>query len=82
MTVWVDNAAVLFRGKPRFHLAASSLPELHAFAERAGVRRCWFHPGQRPHYDITEEQRARALDLGAVPVSPRTLVRLLQKTLH
>lgn len=53
--------------------------ELHAFAARIGLRREWFQ--SRPdkasaaHYDLTPPRRARALQLGAVAVTARELVR-------
>jgi len=52
------------------------LEELHAFAEQLGLRRTWFqqHP-LAPHYDLTVNKRARALELGAVFVSGREQAR-------
>lgn len=76
MSCYVDDAAVPYRGRPRYHLAADSLGELHDFAAAIGVARCWFHAGaRRPHYDITAPQRDAALKAGALPVSSRELVR-------
>lgn len=80
MTAYVDDAAKLWKGKPRFHMTADSLEELHAFACAIQVNRCWFHRGARhPHYDITEAQRAVALKHGARAVSQRELVRVALK---
>lgn len=79
MTVYVDDAAIVWRGKPRFHLCADSPQELHQFAAAIGVRPCWFHRGARfAHYDITAEQRQEALAAGAVALESRELVRLLR----
>ena len=76
MSTFVDDAAILYKGKQRYHLMADSVAELHAFAMRAGVKRCWFHNTMRyPHYDITEVQRGAALELGAQPLSSREMVR-------
>ena len=35
------------------HIAADRLAELHDFASRVGIKRCWFHGSERghPHYD-------------------------------
>lgn len=49
------------------------LAELHAFADRLGMRRSWFqsHP-LAPHYDLTASRRELALRLGAVYVPAKT----------
>jgi hypothetical protein len=82
MSAYVDDAAIMWKGKARFHMSADSLEELHAFAARIGVKRCWFHRGSRyPHYDITLPQRQAALAAGAVAVSQPEMARLA-KRLH
>jgi hypothetical protein len=81
MAVCVDRAAVLWRGRRRHHLAADTLAELHAFAARVGIRRCWFHNNARhPHYDVTDEQRAAAIVAGALEVDERTLVVVAKRS--
>lgn len=75
MPVYVDDAAILYRSKLRYHMTASSLEELHAFAQSVGIKRCWFHRGSRyPHYDVTGEQRAAAILAGALAISSKELV--------
>lgn len=54
------------------HMFADSPDELHAMAERIGLRREWFQD-QKPnpemhHYDVQPAKRAQALRLGAVEV--------------
>ena len=49
----------------------ASFEELHAFAARLGIPRRFF---QGDHYDLPAHLRARALELGAVPVSTRELL--------
>lgn len=72
----MDDAALVFRGKPRYHLMAATLAELHSFCATAGIKRCWFHnTAGAPHYDITEEQRTRAIALGAEAVRFRDIKR-------
>jgi hypothetical protein len=75
MPVFVDDAAICYRGKARYHLAADSVEELHGFALQIGIRRCWFHRGRFLHYDVTGEQRDRAIAAGARAVTSRELVR-------
>lgn len=60
--------------------------ELHAFAEKIGLRREWFQdpavtgkskaePGTRAaenwHYDVTDRKRQEAIRLGAKPIGIR-----------
>jgi hypothetical protein len=75
MAVYVDDASIPaeVRNGPRVHnsrwshLTADTADELHAFAQRLGLRREWFQDGRHPHYDVTEGKRHRALQLGAQP---------------
>jgi hypothetical protein len=61
------------------HMQADTLEELHAMAERIGLRRAWFQskPGKpwHDHYDLTRERRALAIELGAVPIGWREAAR-------
>lgn len=75
------------------HLFADTQDELHAFAARLGLRRSWFQDpvkvgkpfkarqGSRAaenwHYDVTESKRAQAVRLGAVEVSWRDAVAII-----
>ncbi|MEU0497967.1 DUF4031 domain-containing protein [Mycobacterium sp. NPDC006124] len=75
------------------HLFADSPEELHDFAVRLGLRRSWFQdptktgkpfrakPGSRAaqnwHYDVTEGKRRQAVALGAVEVSSREAVAII-----
>jgi hypothetical protein len=64
------------------HLQADTTDELHAFAERLGLRREWFQsrPGrpENDHYDLTQAGRARALELGAIGEDRRAGTRRRQ----
>jgi hypothetical protein len=73
VAVYVDDAFVagdwgFFTGGG--HLQADSLEELHAFAERLGLRRAWFQTRparpEHDHYDLTRAGRERAIALGAI----------------
>lgn len=78
--VYVDDADVPRYGRGWFHLTADSLDELHAFAACVGLAARAFHRGARhPHYDITAAQRLKALRSGALPVSPREVVRIARQ---
>ncbi|CAN5289372.1 DUF4031 domain-containing protein [soil metagenome] len=58
------------------HLVSDdSLDELHAFAASAGIpRRAFDHD----HYDVPERRYDDLVELGAVPVTGRELLRRLQ----
>jgi hypothetical protein len=80
MTIYVDGLRN-WGWKLRGHKVASchmfcsdvDLEELHAFAERIGMRREWFQPHRvTPHYDLTARRRAMAVALGAIEVDRRT----------
>lgn len=84
MTCYVDplvhNGWVL-RGRAiaNCHLftASDTLDELHALAQRIGLKRDWFQPSERcPHYDLTPSRRAAAIAAGAVECSRREAVTL------
>jgi hypothetical protein len=75
MAVYVDDAAIMYRGKPRFHLIADSLAELHSFCKTVGINKCWFHNAKgHPHYDITGEHRESAIKAGARPIDTGELL--------
>ncbi|UJP40986.1 DUF4031 domain-containing protein [Cellulomonas palmilytica] len=58
------------------HLVSdSSLDELHAFAQRAGIPPRAF---DLDHYDVPDERYDELVALGAVPVDTRELVRRLR----
>jgi hypothetical protein len=76
MAILVDRAVWRWRGRRWAHLVSDAgYDELHAFADRLGLRREWF---QGDHYDVPESVRDQALRLGAVPMPSRELVLRLR----
>lgn len=72
MAVLVDAPRWAAHGTTWAHLVSdTSLDELHAFAERAGVPRRAF---DLDHYDVPAERHAELVALGAEPVSAREMV--------
>lgn len=70
MTVYVDDAVHLWRGRRWAHLMADTLDELHAMADRLDIpRRAFQNKTSGAHYDVPSELRERAIALGAVPIS-------------
>lgn len=86
MAIYVDDEQIRWRGKVWCHLVADSLPELHLFASRLGLRRAWFQDHcSYPHYDVTVGLRDKALTLGARLGDRRTILacgRQLKAELH
>jgi len=93
MTVYVDG---LFTATPQgdtplaqqarrngnrwCHLTADTLDELHAMADKIGLRRAWFqssHLLHHCHYDLVPSKRALAVRHGAVEVNSREHARQL-----
>lgn len=53
------------------HLIADSIEELHGFAVKIGLKRCWFHNPRRkstgssknhPHYDLVNKKNLPLID--------------------
>ncbi|MGH2933922.1 MAG: DUF4031 domain-containing protein [Gaiellaceae bacterium] len=76
MTVYVDDARISWRGRSWSHLVADSPDELHRAARQLGLRREWAQEkGRTLHYDLPEELRELAVELGlAEPITWRELV--------
>jgi hypothetical protein len=82
MAVYVDHAFAhgdWSRWTGGGHMQADTAAELHAMAERLGLRREWFQSKPaRPwhdHYDLPRERRELAIELGAIAVSRAEAVR-------
>lgn len=92
MTIYVDNMrvpATVGRIQGRWcHLVTDSpdIEELHAFAQRIGLRREWFQEFTkrpaglyRPHYDVTEAVRKAAVLAGAQEISWKETPEVLRR---
>ncbi|MBM3800480.1 MAG: DUF4031 domain-containing protein [Actinobacteria bacterium] len=76
MTLYVDPAAWWFRDRRWCHLVSDlHLDELHEFVSGLGVSRRAFH---LDHYDLPDEYRSMAVDLGAQEVTSRQIVSILR----
>jgi hypothetical protein len=74
--ILVDDAVWSWRGRRWAHLVSdASLDELHRFAASLGVDPRLFGGD---HYDVDTSMRLAAVELGAVPVDSRELVRRLR----
>jgi hypothetical protein len=77
VAVYVDDAAIPWRGRNWSHLVAETPAELHAAAAALGLPRVAAQGGGRTlHYDLPDELRERAIADGiAEPIHWRDLVR-------
>src|SRR3954447_1750989 len=76
VAIFVDDAIWPWRGRRWAHLVSDeSYDELHAFAARLGVPRRAF---QGDHYDVPSDLRETAIELGALAVGSRELLRRLR----
>ena len=74
MTVYVDDMKAAYRGMKMCHMLANSDDELHAMADRIGVKRKWWQSPTKSsgsHYDIALSKRALAVAAGAVEITWR-----------
>lgn len=76
MTVYVDNMRAKFGRMVMCHMAADSLDELLAMADRIGVARKWLQQPPKAswvHFDIALSMRAKAVAAGAVEITMREM---------
>jgi hypothetical protein len=71
MAVYVDKARFNLHGQKYCHMVTDGDPEK--------LQRKWFQDLRLPHYDLTKNMRALAIQHGAVPVGTKTLVRILRE---
>lgn len=80
MSVYVDGQRARFGRMKMCHMVADTLDELHAMAERIGMKREWFQAdGSTPHYDVSLTRRALAVKAGAIEVDRNGLVAVVRR---
>lgn len=81
MSVYVDSAFIKYGRMSMCHMMADSTEELLAMAARLGLRRTWIQRPGEPgeHFDVCKAKRAEAIAFGAVEVTGRDLVRIVQQ---
>jgi hypothetical protein len=61
------------------HMVADTLEELHLMAENIWIAKRHFQNKKgKPHYDICKQNKQKALELGAIEVDDRDLIRLFR----
>lgn len=64
------------------HMAGDTIENLHSFARKIGVRKCWYHNRKgknRPHYDIRPDDFNAAVKHGAKVVTGQQLIAFIKK---
>lgn len=54
-----------------------SVEDLHLMADTLNIKKCWYHGGRRPHYDIPKH-RIKEIHAKCNVVSGRELVRMMK----
>ena len=80
MAVYVDQLRdYRWRHGPSCHLIADSTDELIEFAVSMGMRAEWYQPKSSPHFDLTADGRALAVERGAIELDFRAFVQKLRE---
>ena len=80
MAVYVDPLVNYgWRHGASCHLIADRISELLAFAVSIGLRPEWFQTKSSPHFDLTADARAAAVENGAIDLDRRTFVEKLRE---
>jgi len=84
MAMYVDDLRQVIKNRnwpynKACHMVSDSLTELHAFARRLSLKRCWYQGNTLPHYDLTPNKRIQALRLGAIEITDKQLVEMISK---
>jgi len=61
------------------HLVCSpfSVKNLHLMASELGIKKCWFHAGDKPHYDIPQK-RIDEIKAKCQVVSSKRIVEIIK----
>lgn len=81
-----DGSSILLRSSMKFfcdekrHLVCKpySIENLHIMAEILGIKRCWFHAGKHPHYDIPKK-RVLEIQSKCEVITPREILDIIKQ---
>ena len=74
MPVYVDDVFIPYGRMKMCHMTADTEEELHAMADKIGLKREWFQDGRIPHYDVSKGKRFDALANGAITVTTKRII--------
>lgn len=63
-------------GKRHLVCRPYSVHNLHLMASKLGIKRCWFHRGKRPHYDIPK-RRIAEIEARCTMIDSETLLGII-----
>jgi uncharacterized protein DUF4031 len=80
VAVYVDSEENGLGRMKMCHMLADTPQELHAMADKIGVRRKWYQGhASTPHYDICKSKRELAVRNGAVEVDRKKAVEIIRR---
>ena len=79
MAVYVDKVNMPYGRMTMCHMVADSMVELLVMADTIGVARRWFQPFSYPHFDICLAKRQQAVMKGAIEVSRKEFVNVMNR---
>lgn len=82
MSVYIDAASNRLGRMVMCHMIADTQAELHSMAQAIGLRREWYQqspPASSPHYDVSKQRRAKAMQLGCIELGRVAFVAKLQE---
>lgn len=80
--VYVDDMRANYGRLILCHMLADSDQELHEMADKIGVARKWWQSPEKTyvsHYDVASGRRLKAIALGAIPITSRQAVALINR---
>ncbi len=79
--VYVDNMRAQYGRMRMCHMLADTTGELLQMADKIGVARKWIQKAGKPeeHFDIAQSKRMQAVKLGAVEITSREAVKVIQR---
>lgn len=80
MAVYVDKVKLAFGRMVMSHMIADDEEELHAMADRIGLKRSWYQAdASTPHYDVSQSKKRAAIEAGAVELERREFVEVVKR---
>lgn len=58
-----------------------SVENLHKMADVLNIKRCWFHGGSKPHYDIPKT-RIKEIKIKCNVVSSKDILKIIKNNIH
>ena len=79
MTVYVDTYRAPYGRYVMCHMVADTTDELMEMAEKLGLRDYWIQDAgtYKEHFDIAQTKKKQAISLGAIEVSSKELVGII-----